>query len=330
MLSWCLGLGLAVTPTTGGTRPEVSITLPKELEPELHDVARQIVRAHFMDVAVVVVLRTAAPEDDRPVADPAKSPLPLALLWFEQEEGSLLLLAQELETGRMYQRRVPTGNGLSVESWELAVVVAREVVLGLLERHELSRARATAAVPPEPARQRGRLRLAVAYVGSKYAREVAWASGGRLELGWEFRNHLTVAASGSVWAPVEVHSHDVRLRVTRFPVEAAVGYRVEWDRIALNPELWTGFEVVRRQASIQRVDPPVTAKALHYPFVVGGRVRLAYRPSRKVPLWFVAAVGASVRVTPTRWHIDTGSAVVSPLTEARAAPDVLAGAQLSL
>ncbi len=157
------------------------------------------------------------------------------------------------------------------------------------------------APPPDTPRERGRARLAVGYVGTSYAREVAWQSGLGLGAGWVWPFGLHVAAEYAVMQRVRAVETGAAIVVARHPIAAAVGWGHRFGSVFVEGEAVAILDyAVRRSTSGGDLLAPAPDRG-RVTFGLGPRGRLAVVAAWRVELYL--QVGVEFWLSTVRYAI---------------------------
>lgn len=244
-----------------------------------------------------------------------------AVLWLDASGERWLLHIVDLAQERSVLRRIDARSGQQAAAIEAVAVLAREASRGGPLGEEPNEAEPTdtpsepaatveptepaappAAPPAQPEEPSApapppRLRLAVFYSGVDFAPEASFNHGvslsGRLD--WEVGLFIGVHAG---WTALAKPSGPLVVR--RFPVGAAIGYRIQ-----LLPQVWADFELGALLDFLERTtrgDQAGQGDSLRLAAAVAPRLRGEYRPLEL--LGFFAGFGLDVALTTLRYRAD--------------------------
>lgn len=323
LAGWAGGSSAPALAQPGETRvapPRVDVVVHTERDPSLVSATKGALAAHFADVPVELHLVAAA--------DDALVTAPLARLSFEVTEVGVEV---RIDGGGApaVSRNVVFGDHGKLVAVEVAVLVARDAVLTMLERPtasaepEPTRAGEDALPPVADAQNRHRLRLSVGYLGTNYARRPIWSSGATLDAAFVLSPGVVIGAGYEVFLPLQRTRGGVVADVRRHPVRATVGGSWSFGRVSFGFEALGVFDYVTRRASAS-ADVRRSPRGAAWSVALGSGGRLAVRPWRSERAALFLWAGAGTVLRPQRWIADVPERIVVQ-AESRVRATVIAG-----
>jgi hypothetical protein len=258
-----------------------------------------------------------------------------AVLWVESPRTGTLEL-QLVRPGRreVLHRAVSTDPDAPEAGLEALGVVARSVTAALLADHPIEMevialpdepkpaAPATVeplppapAPAPAPARTRGRARIALGYVGTSYAREIAWQSGVDFAAAWVWPFGLHVGAGYGLMQRARADAGSAAIEVTRHPISATVGYGHRWRSLFFEGEAVAILDYATRSGSTTAGELAPARDRGHTTFALGPRGRLAVVAAWRVEVY--VQVGMEVWLGRIRYAVQTPEGATAVVLQPR-------------
>lgn len=252
----------------------------------------------------------------------------IAAYWVESPRaGTLELYVVQPGRRAVLRREVSLDPDAPEASIEALGVVARSITSALvadadpdMESIPLPEPVAAPAPEPEPAppppeRTRGRARLALGYVGTSYAKQLAWQSGLGFSAGWVWPFGLHLAADYTLMQRVRSTGDASSIVITRHPIAAAIGYGHRFRSLYVEGEAVATLDyAVRRGTSSSPVLSPAPDRG-HTTFGLGPRGRLAVIAGWRVELYLQA--GVEFWLSTVRYAVESAAGQTDVLLQPR-------------
>jgi hypothetical protein len=178
-----------------------------------------------------------------------------------------------------------------------------------------------------PEDERSLLRLAIAYRGAAFAREVSWQNGLGLWAGWISRIGLYGGAGYEIIASQRISHESLEFSVDRHPIELFAGYRYRVGRFAVDGELAAILDIVIRRAQSPESGFRASDDRTRLVFGLLTRARAEYAPVQNVA--FFAGAGISFFFNNFEYVGDFEQREVL-LSPRKVCPDIEVGAAIRL